>query len=137
MAAAALLTAVACGALLNFVNTTSADASLTLMLLMGVNWLIASLGLVLVAGVARQGPMVATMAYFAGASVRFIGNLLVIGFLVLAREVDILTIFIVLAFAYLPLLLVEAGMIGAYLWRQDGAARAQQAGAHSITEAVA
>lgn len=86
MAAAALLTAVACGALLNFVNITSADASLTLMLLMGVNWLIASLGLVLVAGVARQGPMVATMAYFAGASVRFIGNLLVIGFLVLDRK---------------------------------------------------
>lgn len=137
MTAAALLAAVACGAVLNFVAPAVVDADLTLMLLMGVNWAIASLGLILVASVAKQGAMVTTLAYFAGASVRFIGNLLAIAFLVLSREVDILTIFIVLAFAYLPLLLVEAGMIGAYLWRQDGAARAQQAGAHSITEAVA
>lgn len=92
-------------------------------LLVGVTaasvWLLAMVGLAPVAMLGHRGVMPTVAGYFVGMFVRLIGCLG--GFLLVMAWTDLPTTPIVstLAATYLPLLVVEAAIVGRYLWRKD------------------
>lgn len=117
---------------------TQSTATLATLSMAGVNWLAALAGIVMIAAVASKGSLAVVIAYFGGATVRFALNLFTVVVLALVLTYDIKVIVVALAAAYLPLLLVEAGLIGWFLWQQDDQAKNDtQTATLNITEAVA
>lgn len=122
---------------------TQNTATLATLLMAGINWLAALAGAAMVAAVASKGAMAVVIAYFGGATVRFMLNLFTVVVLALVLTFDMEVIVVALAVAYLPLLLVEAGLIGWYLWQQDDQSKDgvktddTQTTTLNITEAVA
>ena len=102
---------------------TQNTATLASGLLVGINWLAACAGAAMVAAVASKGGLGVVVAYFGGAAVRFLLNLLTIVTMSVVLEFELAVIVVALAAAYLPLLLVEVSFIGWFLWQQDNASK--------------
>lgn len=126
---------------------THNTATLASALLVGINWLAAVAGIAMVAAVSSKGGLAVVVAYFGGAAVRFLLNLLTVVILSVVLSFELQVIVVALAAAYLPLLLVEAALIGWHLWQLDDTAQSnthnvdkkvdQQMTTLNITEAVA
>lgn len=84
-----------------------------------VAWLSLLLSVVPVAAVGRFGVMPAVYAYFFGAAARFVIGLAALAVMVKVMNLPAGPVAVTLAWMYIPLLFLEAGLVGRYIWQKD------------------
>lgn len=85
----------------------------------GVSWVACVLGILPVALLGPLGVMPTIFAYFGGAVARVVLSLLAAIVAVRLAHLPPLPVAAALMVMYLPLLFVEAGLVGKYLWSKD------------------
>lgn len=85
----------------------------------GVSWAACVLGILPVALLGPLGVMPTIFSYFGGAVVRVVLSLIAAVIAVQGARLPALPVAVALMTMYLPLLFVEAGLVGKYLWSKD------------------